>query len=78
MRSTDGPKSEAETIVVGPIPNLPEIRVAVRAATNAPMDPSEMTRPMTPGERPSVRTRKTMMIAKVNWLKKLDVAVQPA
>jgi hypothetical protein len=78
MRSVAGPQSRAAPIVVGPIPNRRERRMAVIAASRAPTLPSEMTSPITPAERPSSRTKKTMTTANDRLPKKFEVAVQPA
>ena len=71
------PEPEA-AIVVGPIPNRLEIRVAVRAASSEPAAPIERTRPMSPGESSSSRTAKTRRTAKPRLPNMFDVAVHPA
>src|SRR5918999_1830581 len=73
-----GPQSAPVAIVVGPIPNRPESRVAANAATNEPAAPIENTSPITPADSPSSRTANTRKIENATLEKKLDVAVQPA
>src|SRR5262249_54036582 len=78
VRGVVVPNTAAIAIVVGPMPKRAEMRVAVNAAISEPTLPSEMTRPITPGESPSVRTRKTTMIANATFEKKFEVDVHPA
>ena len=63
---------------VGPIPNRPEMRVAVKAPASEPAAPTEKMIPITPADSPSSRTAKTRMIENATLAKRFDVAVQPA
>ena len=76
--SSDGPKAAAITIDVGPMPNRPETRRAVNAASSEPAAPTEKTIPITPADRSSSRTKKTRMMANARLEKRFDVAVHPA
>ncbi len=78
IRSIAGRLRNVTTIVVGPIPKRFEIRVVVNAAISDPILPTENNTPITPGDRPTSRTRKTRKIENVTLKNRFDVAVHPA